>query len=353
MEMSLESMFGLDREEVSYLFSLEKLMVMEDIRRTKKLSDQEKKLKWLNRWVEAVNVPAEMDEENRITFINDSESLSKAISNHRRAKGSSLWYKLIMIETIAFKAYFPLGLDQEDDKEFSRLKYSFELEELIFFNNKLGILRSASLESYYNSYCESLKAADRSGAQRLVKGVILLAGVAVGAAVFASLAGPIAVGVFGAKFAGLSGAALTSAALAYAGGGAIAAGGAGMVGGAFAIAGGGALLGAVGGGMAAGAYGAFAKVSPNFAYSQMAKLSVVMREILLNEQHDILSAQKVMENLREKIANLNSELKRLELETEKDKLAINNLSKIIEGMERQYKEMNRFASSYEVGLSYE
>lgn len=57
------------------------------------------------------------------------------------------------------------------------------------------------------------------------------------------MAPAIAVTLVGSNFAGLSGAALTSACLAYVGGGAIAAGGLGMSGGIATIVGGGAILG--------------------------------------------------------------------------------------------------------------
>ena len=87
-----------------------------------------------------------------------------------------------------------------------------------------------------------------------------------------ALSGPIAVALVGSNFAGLSGAALTSACLAYLGGGAIAVGGAGMLGGTIAIVGGGAALGIGVGAGIGGAVGAVGLVGKKNTIMQSAKL---------------------------------------------------------------------------------
>ena len=89
------------------------------------------------------------------------------------------------------------------------------------------------------------------------KSIAITAGVVIAAIATAGAFAPaIAVALVGSNFAGLSGAALTSACLAYLGGGAIAAGGLGMAGGTMAIVGGGAVLGLGVGAGVGGAVGA-------------------------------------------------------------------------------------------------
>lgn len=133
-----------------------------------------------------------------------------------------------------------------------------------------------------------------------------------------------------------------------AGGGAIAFGSYGMTMGIVAIAGGGALLGAAGSGAAAAAVLAFANNSPEFTLSQTVKLEVVLREILLNAQHDTESAQTVIARLQDQIKNLQQELSQLQAEQEKDKEAINNLKKSIDMITRAVKDMLIFKSSFSV-----
>ena len=164
---------------------------------------------------------------------------------------------------------------------------------------------------------------------KIALGVVSTVAVAaIVAATAGVLAGPIAVALFGSQFVGLSGAALTAACLAMAGGGAIAIGGTGMIGGIAAIVGGGALLGMAGGGAAISAVTLFVASTPQLALTQAAKLEVVLKEIVLNAQKDIKSAQQVLENYRNQIMNLNSELAKIRLDSEKNKKTISNIKKI-------------------------
>ena len=102
---------------------------------------------------------------------------------------------------------------------------------------------------------------------------------------YKTLTDPIEIALVGSNFAGLSGAAVTSACLAYLGGGAIAAGGAGMLGGTIAIVGGGAALGIGVGAGVGGAVGAVGIVGEKATIIQSTKLLTSIREIFLNDEH--------------------------------------------------------------------
>ena len=120
----------------------------------------------------------------------------------------------------------------------------------------------------------------------------------------------------GSNFAGLSGAALTSACLAYLGGGAIAAGGAGMLGGTIAIVGGGAALGIGVGAGVGGAVGSAGLLGKKSTIMQSAKLLTSVREIFLNDEHDVEFSNSVYEQYLQNITEIEKGL--VELRLKKD-----------------------------------
>ncbi len=125
-------------------------------------------------------------------------------------------------------------------------------DELLWGNSEFDFDKIIfDLDSVLRELNEVLKTA--------IKSIAIAAGITIAAVATAGAFAPaIAVDLVGSNFAGLSGAALTSACLAYLGGGAIAIGGAGMAGGTIAIVGGGAALGL---GVGAGVGGAVGAVS--------------------------------------------------------------------------------------------
>lgn len=173
-----------------------------------------------------------------------------------------------------------------------------------------------------------------------------------------AFAGPIAVALVGSNFAGLSGAALTSACLAYLGGGAIAAGGAGMLGGTIAIVGGGAALGIGVGAGVGGAVGSAGLVGKKNTIMQSAKLLTSVREIFLNDEHDIEFSNSVYEQYLQNITEIEKGLVELRLKMdvakgkEKKEIAetIKKAEESVEVMKVARKNMLRFNSSFAEGL---
>lgn len=173
-----------------------------------------------------------------------------------------------------------------------------------------------------------------------------------------ALAGPIAVALVGSNFAGLSGAALTSACLAYLGGGAIAAGGAGMLGGTIAIVGGGAALGIGVGAGVGGAVGSAGLMGKKNTIMQSAKLLTSVREIFLNDEHDIEFSNSVYEQYLQNITEIEKGLVELRLKKDvakgKEKKAIAETIKkaeeSVEAMKVARKSMLKYNSSFAEGL---
>lgn len=162
----------------------------------------------------------------------------------------------------------------------------------------------------------------------------------------------------GSNFAGLSGAALTSACLAYLGGGAIAVGGMGMAGGTIAIVGGGAILGLGVGAGVGGAVGAAGVLGKKNTILQSAKLMVSVREIFLNDEHDLAYSNTIYEQYVQNIMEIEKGLVELRLQHDiakgKDKkllkAKIKEAEDSVEAMKIARKSMLKFQSSFETGL---
>lgn len=242
------------------------------------------------------------------------------------------------------------SLGNVQDKEYKKCKFfEKEVTKIIaeFFAGFGAISHEKVLriEKCYNKSIDKISGKSQKIAVRVVSVVAVTALAALAAVLFAP---QISVALLGAEFEGLSGAALTSACLAALGGGAIAAGGMGMAGGTAIIAGGGALLGLASGSTAAGVMTAFSN-SSDFTLSQSAKLETILKEVILNAQHDVVTAQKIIEQCQETINELNKKLTELEIKDAKNKTEIKNLKKSIEYVKKSCLEMNKFTSSYDIG----
>ena len=194
----------------------------------------------------------------------------------------------------------------------------------------------------------------------VITSISITAVVTIAAILTAGMFAPaIAVALVGSNFAGLSGAALTSACLAYLGGGAIAAGGLGMAGGTMAIVGGSAILGFGVGAGVGGTVGAIGVMGEKQTILQSAKLMVSVREIFLNDEHDIQYSNTVYEQYVQNIANIEKGLVDLKLQenvaNKEDKkqlkLQIKNAEESVKAMKIAMKSMKKFKSSFEVAQS--
>lgn len=166
-----------------------------------------------------------------------------------------------------------------------------------------------------------------------------------------AFAGPIAVALVGSNFAGLSGAALTSACLAYLGG-------AGMLGGTIAIVGGGAALGIGVGAGVGGAVGSAGLLGKKNTIMQSAKLLTSVREIFLNDEHDVEFSNSVYEQYLQNITEIEKGLVELRLKKDvakgKEKKAIaesiKKAEESVEAMKVARKNMLKYNSSFAEGL---
>ena len=365
---------GLTVEQTEILYNLEYYKTLNDIKNTKLPinNDGVKQLKqeWLDEWkkymargfasflqIEGVELHWYSDEKELIQKVEENEP-------------NNTWFRLVLLEAMLFEPYYPLSLEKDKKgNDIPSRKYK-ELQNIISGYKKgvgdsyLDLIFSG--DYYTKGYIKRLRKCYDKVLRELnevlktaLTSVTITAGIAIVATATAGVFAPaIAVALVGSNFAGLSGAALTSACLAYLGGGAIAIGGLGMVGGTAAIVGGGAILGLGAGAGVGGAVGAAGLMGKKNTIMQSAKLLVSIREIFLNDEHDVEYSNSIYEKYVQNITDIEKGLVELRLKADvasgrekkelKDK--IKKTEESVEAMKIARKSLLKFKTSFEEGL---
>ena len=371
--MSSEKL-GLTLEQTEILYNLEYLVTLNDIQTTKiplgGESIRSLKHQWLDEWQQSmtagfssfVQIPDAV-----LHWYSEQELLAKIEVNNP----TGTWFRLALLEAMLFEPYYPLTI--ETDKKGNAVpskKYLPIHNPVCGFNkgNADKHLDSIFPEAYYTAgYIKRLRKCHGKVIRELnevlktaLTSLAITAGITIAAIITAGAFAPaIAVALVGSNFAGLSGAALTSACLAYLGGGAIAIGGMGMAGGTIAIVGGGAILGLGVGAGVGGAVGAAGVLGKKNTILQSAKLMVSVREIFLNDEHDLAYSNTVYEQYVQNIMEIEKGLVELRLQLDvangKDKkllkAKIKEAEESVEAMKIARKSMLKFQSSFETGLA--
>ena len=364
---------GLSLEQTEILYNVEYYKTLHDIFSTnipiKGEAIKELKTAWLQEWSKFIS-----DGFESFTQVPGAKmhwySLEELQQRIKECQPQQTWYRLILLEAMLFTPYYPLGIEKNKKGE------DIPSQKYKHLTNPLNGFKKAEGDRFLNDqftgvYCEQcyVKRLRKSYDKRLnelnevlktaITTISITAVVAViTIATAGAFAGPIAVALVGSNFAGLSGAALTSACLAYLGGGAIAAGGAGMLGGTIAIVGGGAALGLGVGAGVGGAVGAVGLMGKKNTIMQSAKLLTSIREIFLNDEHDIEFSDSVYEQYLNNIAEIEKGLVELRLKkdvaTGKEKKEISEMIKkaeaSVEAMKIARKSMLKYNSSFAEGL---
>lgn len=361
--------FALTLEQTELLYNLELQKTLNDIEKCSDPDIKKLKVQWSSEWKRYIGLGFA-----GFTNVEGAEIHWYSSSELRAKFGDQLntvWFKLIILESMLFQPYFPLTTEEDEDgkpvpsKRYNKLnskrhrcsKNQGDLFLDSFFNQNHYPTNLA--KRFRKTYKEVLKELNEVLKSRL-KGLGVMAMVTVIVVASAGAFAPkIAVILVGSKFAGLSGAALTSACLAYLGGGAVAIGGAGMAGGTLVIVGGGAVLGASLGAGAGGIVMATSIINEEQTILQSAKLLVSFREIFLNDEHDIAYSNSIYEQYVKTIIELEKNLAKLKIEADdtndkeerkKLKAEAQELEKSIKAMKIARKNMNRFKSSFVEGL---
>ena len=372
MDIQMDKL-GLSLEQTEILYNLEYYKTLNDIERTNipitREGVKELKTTWIQDWAKFIS-----DGFESFTQVPGAkmhwytmDELQQCIAGQNP---NEPWYRLILLEAMLFEPYYPLGM--EKDKKGNDVP----CKKYTHLNNPINGFKKSEGDRFLNEqftgkYCEKeyVKRLRKSYDKRMnelnevLKTVITSLSITavisiVTVATAGAFAGPIAVALVGSNFAGLSGAALTSACLAYLGGGAIAAGGAGMLGGTIAIVGGGAALGIGVGAGVGGAVGSAGLLSKKNTIMQSAKLLTSVREIFLNDEHDVEFSNSVYEQYLQNITEVEKGLVELRLKKDvaKDKEkktiaeSIKKAEESVEAMKVARKNMLKYNSSFAEGL---
>ncbi|MGI5935350.1 MAG: hypothetical protein ACOX7I_00870 [Oscillospiraceae bacterium] len=374
-DMNIDKL-GLTIEQTELLYNLQYYKTLNDIQATKLLinNDGIKRLKqdWLDEWKEYISKGFSsflQIEGVELHWHTEQELLQKIAENEPQ----NTWFRLVLLEAMLFEPYYPLGLEKDKKgNDVPSRKYK-DLQNVISGYKKGSgddYIDSFFVGDYYTKgYIKRLRKCYAKVLREInevlktvttsltITAVIAIATVATAGA----FAPAIAIALVGSNFAGLSGAALTSACLAYLGGGAIAIGGAGMAGGTIAIVGGGAVLGLGVGAGVGGAVGAVGSLGKQNTILQSAKLLVSVREIFLNDEHDTVYSNSVYEKYVQNIMDIEKGVVELKLQADvasgKEKKGlkgrIKKAEESVQAMKIARKNLRKFMSSFEVGLSQE
>lgn len=372
MDLQLDKL-GLSLEQTEILYNLEYYKTRNDIETTNipitGEAIKELKTAWLKEWTQFIS-----DGFESFTQVSGAEmhwySMEELYQRIEEQSTNKPWYRLILLEVMLFEPYYPLGTEKnKKGDDIPSQKYKA-------LNNPINGFKKGEGDQFLNEqftgkYCEFgyVKRLRKSYNKRMnelnevLKMVITSLSITAVIAIVTiasagAFAGPIAVALVGSNFTGLSGAALTSACLAYLGGGAIAAHGAGMLGGTIAIVGGGAALGIGVGAGVGGAVGSAGLLGKKNTIMQSAKLLTSVREIFLNDEHDVEFSNSVYEQYLQNITEIEKGLVELRLKrdvaTGKEKKAIAETIKkaeeSVEAMKVARKSMLKYNSSFAVGL---
>lgn len=330
------SSLALEPVQARLLYCFESEAVLEDIKGTKDEKVKKRKEKWLSEWQSQIVKGLEYQDDD--FFSASLEELHVYLKEQGKSKANYRWIYLMAMELALFKAYQPLGT--ENDSAYSKLKFDAKTVETVFLK-KQGIVKFSQWKDIRSAYSKHYGMIS-GNTQNTVLGVGISALVVLATGGLASVFAPqIAVVLAGEAVAGLHGAALTSASLAFVGGGALAAGGGGMAAGAAIITGGGALLGAAGSGSVS-MIAMMAQANPGLWARQGAKLATFCSAVL----HDILQADGAVrsiltgtEEAKESVEKMIEGVKEDESPLDKEFLKI--LNKYKQYIERTEKEIQK------------
>ena len=343
------SEFGLTFDQTLLLFSLEREIVKADIIHSQADGKHDvavRKQEWLNSWDSHINdflnnLNEDIEQQKSLDIAKiDSKAMYEKIRQEETTNKIKAWRYLILLECTLFTPYFPFDISSEkEDSAIDKVKKLFDKMSLNKDSQKTSLVLIASLlgiatkyvDIFRKRYEEAIKSLSGFWKKVLIFGGI---GMIVALTVVAVFLTPIAV-AFAAP--GLYGAAAFSAGMAALGGGAIAAGGFGMAGG-FAVLVGGAIV--LGGSTGAG-IGTLASSSPQLVLTELAKVEVVLREIILGIQRDTKLLQDIILQVNKNMSEMQTELAKLKFEEKKNKEKIKNLEDAIEYMKKAMDEFTK------------
>ena len=297
---------SLDFEEMRILYSLENLIVSNDISITKNKENETLKRAWQTKWQKKILTMISSD---NVTlekfFLNEIE-----IQKYLESNGNEMSQYLIVLEATLFEPYFAIFGD-DNDKKIKKLKNKskFLLNQYTQLQDFIGAKEIENIKKVYKKSASKISGAKKG----MIVGAVGTAAVMIVGGVLAfSFAPAIAVTIVGKGATELTGAALVSHSLAVIGGGSLAAGGLGMAGGTAVITGGGALLGMVSGTSMSAASTVYLLSQEGFVLSECSRLLTYCTIVLKEHLHDEKSIIDIYTKLESRIDTIKNSITEFE-----------------------------------------
>ncbi len=330
---------SLNAVQTCLLYCLENILVQYDISHTQKPEVAEKKALWLDRWKELLlrgfGIPSDQAD---TLFVENEDVLYNGFFQLSQDKSNWAWFYLLTQELALFKPYYPLGCPE--DKAFKKLKLESDYVEEQFIRRQT-IVSQAEVDAIVKTYSKYDGYVSGSTKNKII-GASATAAVAVATGGMALTFAPgIAAAIAGEAVVGLHGAALTSASLAFVGGGSLAAGGLGMAGGTAIITGGGALLGLAGSGSVSAAT-MMLQAPSEYWVRQGAKLLTYSNCVLCDYLNEKEYAKGILHQIEFAISNTEDEIKSLKTESnDLDKEMLKKTEEYLKYLKRCQSELQR------------
>ena len=296
---------SLDFEEMRILYSLENLIVSNDISITKNKNDADLKEKWQRKWQEKLITMLSSDNITLENFFLNEKEIQKYLGTN----SNEMAQYLIVLEAMLFEPYYAI-FEDDKDKNLKKLKNKskYLLENYTQLQDLISAKEIEKIRKVYRKSVSKIAGSDKGMIVGAIGTAVIM--IASGALAF-TFAPVIAVALVGNGAAGLSGAALISHCLAVLGGGSLAAGGLGMAGGTAVITGGGALLGMVSGtGMSATTV--YLLSQEGYVLSECSRLLTYCKVVLKERLHDEKSIIDIYTKLESQIDTIKNSITEFE-----------------------------------------
>ena len=294
---------SLNYDQMRVLDSLERLILEDDIKLTKKEDERKLKTEWMEKWsavlTEGLSLVSEAASE---FFLPENETIKYIEENE-----AGPWLYLMAMEAMLFSPYYAIFGDEEKDKGLKKIKCKskYLTDRFVTLQYKITKADFTKLQKAYKRAAGIVTGSTKNVVIGAVGTTAAIAATGGLAFVFAPV---IATALVGEAAAGLSGAALVSYSLAAIGGGSLAAGGLGMAGGTAIITGGGALVGMLGGTGISAATTVNLLADDGYVLSECCKLISFSKEILIGRYGNTNEVAEIQAKVESRLGEVQNQI---------------------------------------------
>lgn len=279
---------SLNYDQMRILYSLEKLIIEDDIELTKNSEDRMLKVEWIEKWSALLADSITFNTKMKADFFVPETEVIKYVEENEAGP----WLYLIAMEAMLFTPYNAILGNEEKDNALKKIKFNSKYLTDRFITLQKRITKSDFI-NLQKSYKQAAGIVTGSTKNAVIGAVGTTAAIAATGGLAFVFAPAIATVLVGEAAAGLYGAALVSYSLAAIGGGSLAAGGLGMAGGTAMITGGGALIGLLGGAGVSAVTTVNLLSDDGYVSSECCKLIAFSREIFLGKYNNISKVAEI------------------------------------------------------------